>query len=237
MTDELPDRTVPLAPVAAYPRRALEQYLADARRTEDDLRAQMQADERRLELARRAVEACAEGHRLLGSMMVAAQQDLAARRRHAEEAAASMVREADAEAERILAAARADAASVVGGLPSRSDHDDRAGGAPEPPTALLPPPPPAACDPAEAGTGEATPTPSTLGVASVAALAAALPALALGRRTGRGAAHGPRWRSRRRGGEPFEWPFNPADRDEDYFSRLRDELHAEGALGAWFETA
>ncbi|MFN8019184.1 MAG: hypothetical protein U0P45_13825 [Acidimicrobiales bacterium] len=253
MTDELADPTVALAPVAAYPRRALEQYLADARRAEGDLRGQMEVDRRRLEVARRAVDACAEGHRLLGSMMVAAQQDLAARRRHTEEAAATLVREADAEAERILSCARADATAIVRGLPlgasagadegSRRDPGDPGepgAPAPSPVTgrlATLPPPPPSPTAVPPVGDGAAADAPPTLGVASVAALAAALPALALGRRTGRGASHGPRWRSRRRGGEPFEWPFNPADRDEEYFSRLRDELHAEGALGAWFETA
>lgn len=229
MTDEQPGATVALSPVAAYPRRALEQYLEDARRSEAELRDRLLADRARLDAARRAIAACAEGHRLLGSMMVAAQQDLAARRRHAEAAAAAMVRDADAEAERILAAARTDAAALLGGvgvsLPEGTD-DDQPGSAPHEP---LPP--------VEASDPEPSTRPQGAhGAATVAALAAALPALALGRRTGRGGTHGPRWRSWR-STEPFDWPFNPAHRDEDYFSRLRDELQAEGALGAWFETA
>jgi hypothetical protein len=177
MAPAAPDEPTSLAPVAAYPRRALEQYLADAAGAVARLRADLAEAERRRVGAEGAIAAASEGHRLLGAMMVSAQQDLTARRSHAADAAASLLADAEAEAARIVAAARAQATALVGGLPPALDDP-----APDEPT----------------GVG---------------------------------------WLPRsRRSGSGFDW-HDDREGDDGFFTRLRDELHADGSLGTWFETA
>lgn len=45
------------------------------------------------------------------------------------------------------------------------------------------------------------------------------------------------WRPRFLRNHDGAWPYNEASSDESYFTRLRDELRAEGTLNSWFETA
>ncbi|CAN5712689.1 hypothetical protein BH10ACT1_BH10ACT1_05390 [soil metagenome] len=218
-----------LDPVPAYPRSAVEEYLADARRAEAHLRGLLAEAEARQARASAALEAADESHRILGQMMVEAQQDLAARREHAEQAAADLLARAEGEAQRILAAGRGQVALTLG-LPSEpqatctaapieatanGDRDD-----PPPPPAptsvvdVRPPPPAFHLAPERS-----VPTPAT-----TAARSDLDP-------TGR------RWRPRWLRASETGWPYNAASEDESYFTRLCDELRADGSAGAWVETA
>lgn len=230
-----------LDPVPAYPRAAVEEYLADAGRAEAHLRAQLAEAEARHARATAALEAADESHRILGQMMVEAQQDLAARRAHAEQAAADLLARADGEAQRILASGRAQVAAALGlplepslGSPieaqsvevdttARGDANERGRddqppsppSAPEPVLDVRPPPPAVHLAPERTGHVPVTHVAhSGLDV------------------------DGPRWRPRwLRPTETGGWPYNAASEDESYFSRLRDELRADGSMGSWVETA
>ena len=245
-----------LSTVPAYPRVAVERYLEDANQTAQQLRSELAMVKARRERAVDALDASRESHRLLGQMMVDAQQDLAARRDHAEQAAEGLLARADEEATRIMAAARAQATAVLGGpvLPPRSapadppvesasdrDRHDAPPGPPgasgheghDAPLAPSPPSPPrtprgdfaAGWDEAGAGSDPAVayqaPSPDDIAMASAAPMD-------LG-----GPSRWPRWLRR---DEP-RWPDHAAGDDPWYFSRLRDELRADGHLSVWFETA
>ena len=235
--DQLPS----FAPVPAYPRPAVEQYLADASRARDHLLTRLDEAKARHARATAALEGACESHRLLGQMMVEAQQDLAARRAHAEQAAADLLARADGEAQRILASGRAQVAAALGlppepsfGSPieaqsvevdttARGDANERGRddqppsppSAPEPVLDVRPPPPAVHLAPERTGHVPVTHVAhSGLDV------------------------DGPRWRPRwLRPTETGGWPYNAASEDESYFSRLRDELRADGSMGSWVETA
>lgn len=240
-----------LAPVPAYPRRALEQYLEDARRAWDDLSQQLAHARARHQAAVAALDNAHESHRLLGSMMIEAQQDLGTRRSHAEAAAASILADADAEAERIVRAARSQVADLLGGvvlsvedpasLDSRrwSDDDDQAaddhraaddrddepkGGftAGRPATVHL-----GLADLASPGPDPWSP-PATL--AEIGALDG------ISRRNLVASLDSLRTRARRHRERDHGWPVHDGD-DESFFSRLCEELRADGSLNTWFESA
>jgi hypothetical protein len=252
------------ATVPAYPRHALEQYLADLATAAERLRADIATAHQRTALAQAAIAARDEGHRLLGALLVDAERDLAARRAHAEEAAADLLARAAQEAERILAAARAEAGALLAlapeaGLAASGPDRDRSG--PAGPSALAlgwellapsasssPVPGWASAEPA----GPAEPSAPADPVGPVAPVAEPSidephelpPAAAWAldgsgvapwrRRLADGAAH---LRSRLLGETGFEWPAEAVGRDEAYFTRLRDELDADGSLARWFEPA
>ena len=223
-----------LAPVPAYPRRAVEQYLADARQAWDGLQLALHEAEARRAAAQEALSVADESHRLLGSMMVEAQQDLAARRAHAEEAAATMLANADAEAERILSQARAQATGLLGATSvTDADDDDEQ---------QWPPPPARRAD---RSVGEPASAPRLAGSVedapdhAVAAVDIGDPVGELwpDRRPASLPFDALRWRPRWRRPHEGEWPTVDSQPDESYFSRLRDEMRADGTINAWFEPA
>lgn len=239
----LADQPSALAPVPAYPRRAVEQYLADARAAWDELRQSLVAAQARRDTAVAALASADDSHRLLGSMMVEAQRDLAARRAHAEAAAASILAGADEEAERIVRSARRLATGLIDDAPAASagrrlaaeddDDDDEDGDDvswPAPREIGTVPLDPAA---AEALRGSGTGVPSD----AVAASGTDEGAIELwpSRRPVTAALDGLGWRSRRR--ERQDQRISAPTGDESYFSRLRDEYSADGSLNTWFEPA
>ncbi|WP_426573602.1 hypothetical protein [Aquihabitans sp. McL0605] len=233
--------TSSLAPVPAYPRRAVEQYLADARRAWDELQVALGRAKARHASASTELQSVDESHRLLGSMLLDAQRDLSARRAHAEEAAIQLLASADLEAARILSTARRQAAELLGELRPDTTGIDH----------VLAPPAPAAGkkgddDELDPPWPSATPIGllsrdelAGLPVAPAEGEASAADAFASradhgdvelwpARRPASAALDSLRWRQRRR---------RQSGADESYFSQLRDELRAEGTLNTWFEPA
>jgi hypothetical protein len=233
-----------LAPVPAYPRRAVEQYLAEVRASWDDLQGTLQLERNRHQAALDALAAADESHRVLGAMMVEAQQDMSARRAHASEAVASLLASADDEATRILQSARRQAMAILGQPEpdpepeTGDDHGSTSDDEPEWPSRPSPPTRPARA----ASAVEATIGPVADDEPAVHAVAAVdLPSESMelwpSRRPASIALDSLRWRPRWRRPQEPEWPVNAGDADESYFTRLRDEFRADGTINAWFEPA
>ncbi len=235
--------------VPAYPSSVVEEFLADARRAEAHLRGLLTEAEARQARASAALEAADESHRILGQMMVEAQQDLTARRDCAEKAAADLLARAEGKAQRFLTLGRAHVAATLGlpldpleapaaapieattsgsggsledGSTSKQGSDDRIDrdDPPRPPAVhavidVRPPPPAVHRAPERSEPSE--PAPAT----NVAQSGLD------------GQRRRPRWLRTREAG----WPDNAASEDESYFTRLRDELRADGSMSSWVETA